>query len=187
MLVRQQGVAPTAPVLRHRHIFLRQQQRHLDAPTSRQLTWQTAALPDPQHEGSHHEQDEASLLVREQLFDGDLEWLQQQEAEEKQRQHDHLPDHMRRAATPGASHHIADIANMAEGDEDKHKEHGEGRFRPQIMGLDVTPELFAIAMVYLVQGILGLSRLALSFYFKDDLHVEPAQVAVLTGIANMPW
>jgi hypothetical protein len=41
--------------------------------------------------------------------------------------------------------------------------------------------------VYFVQGILGLSRLALSFYFKDDLHVDPAQVAVLTGIAGIPW
>jgi hypothetical protein len=32
------------------------------------------------------------------------------------------------------------------------------------------------AAVYFVQGILGLSRLALSFFFKDDLGVEPAQV-----------
>lgn len=30
--------------------------------------------------------------------------------------------------------------------------------------------------VYFVQGILGLSRLALSFFFKDDLGIEPAQV-----------
>jgi hypothetical protein len=34
----------------------------------------------------------------------------------------------------------------------------------------------AAAAVYFVQGILGLSRLALSFFFKDDLGVEPAQV-----------
>eukprot|EP00877_Chromochloris_zofingiensis_P007082 jgi/Chrzof1/2627/Cz11g23020.t1 len=57
----------------------------------------------------------------------------------------------------------------------------------KVMGLDVTPELIAISMVYLVQGILGLSRLALSFFFKDDLHIEPAQVAVLTGLASLPW
>ncbi|WIA35153.1 hypothetical protein OEZ86_003626 [Tetradesmus obliquus] len=42
-------------------------------------------------------------------------------------------------------------------------------------------------MVYFVQGILGLSRLALSFFFKDDLGVEPAQVAVLVGLAGLPW
>jgi hypothetical protein len=30
--------------------------------------------------------------------------------------------------------------------------------------------------VYFVQGILGLSRLAIQFFFKDDLHIEPAEV-----------
>lgn len=35
----------------------------------------------------------------------------------------------------------------------------------------------AVLAVYFVQGILGLSRLALSFFFKDDLGVEPAQVS----------
>ncbi|KAF8060466.1 folate-biopterin transporter 1 [Scenedesmus sp. PABB004] len=55
------------------------------------------------------------------------------------------------------------------------------------LGLPVTPELVAISMVYFVQGILGLSRLALSFFFKDDLAVEPAQVAVLVGLAGLPW
>jgi hypothetical protein len=30
--------------------------------------------------------------------------------------------------------------------------------------------------VYFVQGILGLSRLAVSFFFKDELHIEPAEV-----------
>lgn len=55
------------------------------------------------------------------------------------------------------------------------------------MGLDVTPELCAIATVYFVQGTLGLSRLALSFYLKDDLQIGPAEVAVLTGVAGLPW
>ncbi|KAI8471551.1 MAG: BT1 family-domain-containing protein [Monoraphidium minutum] len=119
---------------------------------------------------------------------------------------------MRRAAAPGdatagasppvgagrAHQVVADIA-----DDDADADHGKAaarvRFgfgggaagggvgRPQLMGLDVTPELCAIALVYFVQGILGLSRLALSFYFKDELHVDPAQVAVLQGIAMMPW
>jgi len=57
----------------------------------------------------------------------------------------------------------------------------------RIMGLEPSPELIAIAMVYFVQGILGLSRLALSFYFKDELHVEPAEVAILMGLSGIPW
>ena len=34
----------------------------------------------------------------------------------------------------------------------------------------------AITLVYFVQGVLGLSELATSFYLKDELHLDPAQV-----------
>ncbi|GLC69288.1 hypothetical protein PLESTF_000811800 [Pleodorina starrii] len=57
----------------------------------------------------------------------------------------------------------------------------------RIMGLEPSPELVAISMVYFVQGILGLSRLAVSFFFKDELHIDPAEVAVLTGLSSIPW
>ena len=54
-------------------------------------------------------------------------------------------------------------------------------------GQDPTPELMAILMVYFVQGILGLARLAVSFFLKDDLGLTPAQVAAMMGIAALPW
>jgi folate/biopterin transporter len=54
-------------------------------------------------------------------------------------------------------------------------------------GNEPTPELIAILIVYFVQGILGLSRLAVSFFLKDNLGLTPAQVAALTGIAALPW
>ncbi|KAG2422597.1 hypothetical protein HXX76_015924 [Chlamydomonas incerta] len=57
----------------------------------------------------------------------------------------------------------------------------------KVMGLEPSPELVAISMVYFVQGILGLSRLAVSFFFKDELHIEPAEVAMLTGLSSLPW
>ena len=50
-----------------------------------------------------------------------------------------------------------------------------------------TPELLAILTVYFVQGILGLARLAVSFFLKDDLGLSPAEVAALTGISSLPW
>ncbi|MDJ0713249.1 MAG: folate/biopterin family MFS transporter [Prochloraceae cyanobacterium] len=50
-----------------------------------------------------------------------------------------------------------------------------------------TPELFAILTVYFVQGILGLARLAISFFLKDDLGLSPAEVAALIGVAALPW
>lgn len=54
-------------------------------------------------------------------------------------------------------------------------------------GHQPTPELLAILLVYTVQGILGISRLAVSFFLKDDLGLSPAEVAALTGIAALPW
>jgi folate/biopterin transporter len=54
-------------------------------------------------------------------------------------------------------------------------------------GNEPTPELTAILTVYFVQGILGLARLAVSFFLKDDLSLSPAEVAALMGIASLPW
>ncbi|MGB5771453.1 MAG: folate/biopterin family MFS transporter, partial [Crocosphaera sp.] len=56
-----------------------------------------------------------------------------------------------------------------------------------LFGNDPTPELFAILSVYFVQGILGLARLAVSFFLKDDLGLTPAQMGALIGIAAIPW
>ncbi|WP_107669131.1 folate/biopterin family MFS transporter [Cyanothece sp. BG0011] len=56
-----------------------------------------------------------------------------------------------------------------------------------LFGNEPTPELFAILSVYFVQGILGLARLAVSFFLKDDLGLTPAQMGALTGIAAIPW
>jgi folate/biopterin transporter len=38
-----------------------------------------------------------------------------------------------------------------------------------------------------VQGILGLARLAVSFFLKDELHLNPAEVSALLGIVALPW
>lgn len=59
--------------------------------------------------------------------------------------------------------------------------------RNLLFGNEPTPELFAILAIYFVQGILGLSRLAVSFFLKDDLGLSPAEVAALTGVAAIPW
>eukprot|EP00899_Mesostigma_viride_P010345 jgi/Mesvir1/19311/Mv10378-RA.1 len=51
----------------------------------------------------------------------------------------------------------------------------------------MTAEVAAIALVYFVQGVLGLSRLAVSFFLKDDLGLDPAEMAIVTGISSTPW
>ncbi|MEO1209429.1 MAG: folate/biopterin family MFS transporter [Cyanobacteria bacterium J06638_20] len=56
-----------------------------------------------------------------------------------------------------------------------------------LFGNEPTPELLAILLVYFVQGILGLARLAISFFLKDELGLSPAQMSVLLGFAALPW
>jgi hypothetical protein len=50
---------------------------------------------------------------------------------------------------------------------------GSGYFTA--FGVDLSPDNMAVAIVYFVQGVLGLARLAVSFYLKDDLHLNPAE------------
>ncbi|KAJ7954864.1 folate-biopterin transporter 1, chloroplastic-like [Quillaja saponaria] len=57
----------------------------------------------------------------------------------------------------------------------------------KFFGVDMSPDNVAVAMVYFVQGVLGLARLAVSFYLKDDLHLDPAETAVISGFSSLPW
>ncbi|NDJ18092.1 folate/biopterin family MFS transporter [Myxacorys almedinensis] len=54
-------------------------------------------------------------------------------------------------------------------------------------GHEPTTELIAILLVYFVQGILGLARLSVSFFLKDELALNPAEVSALLGIVAIPW
>jgi folate/biopterin transporter len=56
-----------------------------------------------------------------------------------------------------------------------------------LFGNEPSPELVAILLVYFVQGILGLARLAVSFFLKDELGLSPAEVSALMGVAALPW
>jgi len=60
-------------------------------------------------------------------------------------------------------------------------------FLTKLKQLDVSPEVAAIILVYFVQGVLGLSRLAVNFFLKDELNISPAMMTVLTGISTIPW
>ena len=56
-----------------------------------------------------------------------------------------------------------------------------------ISGVPVTPEVAAIVLVYFVQGILGLSRLAKDFFVKDELGLDPAQASLIFSASSVPW
>lgn len=46
----------------------------------------------------------------------------------------------------------------------------------ELYGVEMSPDTIAIAMVYFVQGILGLAQLAVRYFLKDDLGLDPAEV-----------
>lgn len=54
-------------------------------------------------------------------------------------------------------------------------------------GITLTWDVVAIMVVYFVQGALGLARLATTYFFKDELHLAPAEVAALSGLFTLPW
>ena len=68
----------------------------------------------------------------------------------------------------------------------------QGNFRSVLkntvlFGNEPSWELLGILTVYFVQGVLGLARLAISFFLKDELGLNPAQMAALLGVAAFPW
>ncbi|XP_072956971.1 folate-biopterin transporter 1, chloroplastic [Typha angustifolia] len=64
---------------------------------------------------------------------------------------------------------------------------GRPRISSLCFGVDLSADNFAVAIVYFVQGVLGLARLAVSFYLKDNLHLDPAETAVISGVSSLPW
>ena len=56
-----------------------------------------------------------------------------------------------------------------------------------MFNIQTTPEIWAIVLVYFVQGVLGISRLALTFYYKDTLHLGPADLSLISSISVIPW
>jgi len=47
--------------------------------------------------------------------------------------------------------------------------------------------MVVICMVALAQGVLGLAELSMSYLYKDDFGMSPAQVSVATSITSLPW
>jgi folate/biopterin transporter len=57
--------------------------------------------------------------------------------------------------------------------------------REKLASIDIN--YLVIILVALSQGITGLSDLAISYLYKDDLHLVPAQVSRINSIATIPW
>lgn len=84
-------------------------------------------------------------------------------------------------AFDGIQHH--DICD------DSPKMHGWRRWLPavSVSSTAVTPELVAIALVYLVQGLLDITTLAITYLLKDELHMQPSTMGLWVALGQSPW
>jgi len=57
--------------------------------------------------------------------------------------------------------------------------------KDQFFGIDKT--YLVLFLVSFSQGIQGLSDLALSYLYKDDLKLQPYEVSRITGFIALPW
>lgn len=64
---------------------------------------------------------------------------------------------------------------------------GDGFAGISLAGVPLSPEVSAIVLVYFVQGILGLSRLAKDYFVKDELGLSPAEASIIFTISSVPW
>ena len=56
-----------------------------------------------------------------------------------------------------------------------------------IFYFNIDRNYFVIILVALTQGFTGLSDLALSYLYKDDLKLEPSQVSQINSFVFIPW
>lgn len=56
-----------------------------------------------------------------------------------------------------------------------------------LYNIPATPEIWTIALVYFIQGLFNICRLALSFYYKDTLHLTPFDLTIISSISTIPW
>ena len=81
----------------------------------------------------------------------------------------------------------AEVASVGTSSETAAGDGHAAEILPRDAGFAVTPEIAAIVLVYFVQGILGLSRLAKEFFVKDELGLDPAQASLIFTVSSFPW
>jgi folate/biopterin transporter len=51
----------------------------------------------------------------------------------------------------------------------------------------ITPEIWIITLLYFIQGFLGISKIAINFYYKDVFNLSPFKLTIITCITAIPW
>jgi folate/biopterin transporter len=99
------------------------------------------------------------------------------------------PPRLRTTISCVAAPEEKDTAEERSGAEARPAARGVGAWAREnlLQGVEPSPDTYTIMAVYFVQGVLGLASLARTFYFKDALHLSPAEVGALSGVFVIPW
>ena len=52
--------------------------------------------------------------------------------------------------------------------------------------IPTTPDIWKIALLYFTHGFSGISKIAMSFYYKDILNLSPLELSIITSITAIP-
>jgi folate/biopterin transporter len=55
-----------------------------------------------------------------------------------------------------------------------------------LKNIPTTPEIWKIALLYFTHGFSGISKIAMSFYYKDILNLSPIELSIITSITAIP-
>lgn len=56
-----------------------------------------------------------------------------------------------------------------------------------LFNIPITPEICAISFLYFIQSFFSISKLAISFYYKDILNLNSFDFTIVISIISIPW
>lgn len=66
------------------------------------------------------------------------------------------------------------------------KNHLQYYWSKNISSIPTTSEIWKIALLYFTHGFSGISKIAISFYYKDILNLSPFELCIITSITAIP-
>jgi len=66
------------------------------------------------------------------------------------------------------------------------KSHLQYYWSKNISSIPITSEIWKIALLYFTHGFSGISKIAISFYYKDILNLSPLELSIITSITAIP-
>ncbi len=88
---------------------------------------------------------------------------------------------------PNAAAHASGSSGPGSGEEHPLLANNPPIHEPPKRDFNIVAFYVVICLVGFVQGSSNLSRLAMEYFFKDDVGFSPAQLSIASGLISSPW